>query len=405
MQSVRSQLAPLTVRCSVSTASAPARARVKSVGSSRADGDMLWPGPRSGTNGGSRMATAAAGPGNSLNCARSRPVADLRLTLAVGDYDHVRDLALGRVRPDGIDLTVLNHPVEEIFFRFLDRLEWEVSELSMGMYTSAISRGDRRFIAIPVFPSRVFRHSAIYVRTDGPVRHPQDLAGRRIGCPEWAQTATIYVRGYIAETLGIPLSTIEWVQAGVNDPGRREHATLHLPADIRLTQVTDSSLNAMLLAGELDAVIAARPPQAFLDGDRRVRRLFPDYRDIEEAYFRDTGIFPIMHTIAIRRDAYEANRWIARNLMVAFEQARRRSVERMIDVTASHVPLPWGYELAERGSRNLIFEGREMWAYGVEANRATLEAFLRYSDAQGTCHRRLEPEELFAPEALAAIRI
>lgn len=332
-------------------------------------------------------------------------MSDLRLTLAVGDYDQTRDLALGRVKPEGIDLTVLNYKVEEIFFRFLDRLEWEVSELSMGMYTSALSRGEKRFIAIPVFPSRVFRQSAIYIRADGPIRKPEDLAGKRIGCPEWAQTATIYVRGYIAETLGIKLSSIEWVQAGVNDPGRPEHATLHLPKDIRLEQIADKSLNDMLLGGEIDAVIAARPPKAFVEGDPRLRRLFPEYREMEEAYFRQTGIFPIMHTIAIRRDVYDANRWIARNLFVAFEQAKRRSVERLIDITASHVPVPWGYELAERASKNLVFRGKDMWAYGVEPNRTTLEAFLRYTYDQGTCHRRLDVNEIFAPEAMAEIRI
>jgi 4,5-dihydroxyphthalate decarboxylase len=332
-------------------------------------------------------------------------MADLRLTLAVGDYDQTRDLALGRVGIPGIALTVLNYDVEEIFFRFFDRLEWEVSELSMGMYTSAISRGDDRFIAIPVFPSRVFRHSALYIRKDGPVRQVVDLAGKRVGCAQWSQTASIYVRVYLAETAGVALSSIEWVQAGVNDAGRPEPAVLKLPKDIRIRSVPDKTLNDMLLSGEIDAMISARPPRSFVAGDGRIVRLFEDYRPVEEAYFRETGIFPIMHTVAIRRDVYEANRWIARNLFVAFREAKERSVARMLDLTAAHVPLPWSLELAERAGRNLVFKGGEFWPYGIEPNRATLEAFLRFAYDQGTCHRKLAAEEIFAEEALAEIKV
>ncbi|MCS6763483.1 MAG: hypothetical protein MO853_05350 [Candidatus Protistobacter heckmanni] len=183
---------------------------------------------------------------------------NLYLTLAIGDYDHTRDLALGRVRPDGIDLTVLNNNVEEIFFRFFDALEWEVSEISMGMYVSRLSRGDTSMIAIPVFPSRGFCHSAIYVRADVPIAKPQDLRGKRIGLPQWSQTTTIYIKGYIAETLGIPLGGIQWVQGGVNQAGRDEWTTLRLPEWICLSVERECSLNDMLLAGEIDALISAR---------------------------------------------------------------------------------------------------------------------------------------------------
>lgn len=330
---------------------------------------------------------------------------DLRLTLAVGDYDHTRDLALGRVRPHGIDLTVLNFNVEEIFFRMYDRTEWEISEMSMGMYTSALSRGDTRMIAIPVFPSRVFRHSAIYVRSDGPIRTPQDLAGRTVGVPQWSQTATIYVRGYLSATAGVPLSSIAWVQAGVNDPGRDEHARLRLPPGISLRVERERSLSEMLLAGEIDAIISARVPRPAAAGDPRIRRLFPEYRQVEQDYFRATGIFPIMHTVVIRRDAYEANRWIARNLLIAFEEARDRSIARMLDLTASHVPIPWGMDFAHEAGSGLVFKDDGYWPYGIAENRSTLDAFLQYAFEQGTCHRRLQIDEIFAEEALAQIRI
>lgn len=330
-------------------------------------------------------------------------MADLGLTLAIGDYDQTRDLAMGRIKPNGIDLTVLNFDVEEIFFRFHDRVEWQISELSMGMYTSAISRGDRRFIAIPVFPSRVFRHSSIYVSTQSEWRSFEDLACKRIGIPQWSQTAGIYVRGFLMETVGLDLAKIQWVQAGVNDPGREEPSKLRLPQGIEITNVKDGSLNELLQAGDIDACITARPPMGFTDASGTVRQLIEDYQEAELRYFRETGIFPIMHTIAMRRDTYEENRWIARNLMHAFEQAKNRSVDRALDLTAAHYPLPWIRRQAEQ-MLTLSGEGG-LWPYGIHHNQATLEAFLRFGFDQGTCHRALTPEEIFAEEALADIPV
>jgi 4,5-dihydroxyphthalate decarboxylase len=325
---------------------------------------------------------------------------NLRLTLAMGDYEHTRDLTSGRVRPEGIDLTVLNFNVEQVHFRFFKKLEWEVSELSMGMYTSALSHGDRRFIAIPVFTSRVFRQSAIYVRRDGPVCKPEDLVGKRVGVPKLSQTATIYVRGYLSATVGIPLASIKWYRGGVNDGGRTETGTLRVPSDIDITWVQDRSLTEMLLAGELDALISARPPQSFLDGDKRIQRLFPDYPAIERAYFKQTGIFPIMHTIAIRRDVYEANRWIARNLMMAFNEAKERSIARIRDLTAASIPLPWVPDLLDH-AHALMFRNGSYWPYGIDPNRLTLNAFLQFSYEQGVCHRLLRPEDIFAEETFS----
>ncbi|MGA3127309.1 MAG: hypothetical protein ABSD13_11385 [Candidatus Korobacteraceae bacterium] len=325
---------------------------------------------------------------------------DIKLTLACGDYEHTRDLALGSVRPQGIDLTVLNFNVEQTHFRFFRKMEWEVSELSMGMYTSAFSAGDRRMIAIPVFTSRMFRQSAIYVRTDGLIRSPEDLAGKRVGVPKFSQTATIYARGYLSDTVGIPLSLIKWFRGGINDPGRVETGDLHLPPDIDVQWVQDRTLTDMLLAGDIDALITARPPRPIIEGDPRVCRLFPDYPEVEQAYFQETGIFPIMHAIVIRRDAYEANRWIARNLMTAFTEAKERSVARLRDLAAASVPLPWVADLFER-SRCLLFKNGEYWPYGVDANRKTLEAFLQFGFEQGVFHRLLRPEEIFAEETLS----
>ena len=329
---------------------------------------------------------------------------DLNLTIALGDYDQTRDLALGRVRAPGIDLTVLNYDVEEIFFRFYERLEWDVSELSMGMYTSALSHGDNRFIAIPAFPSRFFRHSGIYVKEGSKLRTPTDLAGARVGIVQWSQTAGIYVRGLLQDVYGVPFRKIKWVQGGVNDPGRHEPAVIRLPDGVELASVTDRSLNQMLLAGDIDAIITARPPLGFTNSSG-IKLLIDDYSSVEAEYFSSTGIFPIMHTVAIRRDVYEANRWIARNLFVALELAKERSLKRVSDFTAAHIPLPWITELRQRFLNAGAAARGGLWPYGIEHNRPTLEAFLRYAYEQGSCHRHLDIEEIFAPESVAEIRV
>ncbi len=324
---------------------------------------------------------------------------NIHLTLAINDYDHVRDLVSGEVQAGGIDLTCLTLTVEEIFYRFLHGLEWDVSELSMGMCCSAISRGDAPFVAIPVFPSRVFRLSSIYVRPDGPVKKPEDLAGKRIGVPEWGQTAGVYTRGWLMHQVGIPLGDVDWYQSGANQPGRVEAATLKLPDGVSLTPVTDRSLTEMLFDGDIEAIFSARAPVAFLAGDPKIVRLIPDFRAAEQAYFKDTGIFPIMHTVAIRRRVFEEHPWVAMNLYKAFDEARRRGVRRIMDVTASQIAVPWGFHDAAEVGR-LVFGDGEYWPYGIEPNRVTLDAFLQFCFEQGVCHDRLTPEDLFPKQVL-----
>ena len=326
----------------------------------------------------------------------------LPLTLAIGDYDHIRDLASGRVAAEGIELSCLSLPVEEIFFRFIRFREWDVSELSMGRYVSLLSQGDTSFVAIPVFPSRMFRHSAIYIRRDGPIRAPRDLIGRRVGVPEWAQTAGIYVRGLLQHEFGLDLSTIEWVQAGIHEAGREEEVTVAPPSGIRLTRRTDRTLDEMLLTGEIDAVVSAHPPPAIEMGDPRVMRLFEDPIAVEAAYWRKTGIFPIMHTIAMRREVFERHPWVAMNLLKAFETAKRHSVLRALEATASRFPVPWIAEHARRARQEF---GEDYWPYGVAANSATLDAFLRYAAEQGVCRRLLTVDELFPREVRAHFKI
>jgi len=307
---------------------------------------------------------------------------NLPLTLAIHPYDHVRGL-----RPQGIELTVLELPIEEIFFRFTKFREWHASEMSFGKTVSLMAEAAPDIVPIPVFPSRVFRHSAIYVGEGSSIRQPKDLEGRRVGIPEWAQTAGMYVRGLLQHEYGVDLARIHWHQAGVRQPGRIEKVKLHLPEGVRITPVPDKSLAQMLASGELDAVISARDPGG--------KRLFEDYVSVEEKYFRKTGIYPIMHLVVLRREVYERDRWIAMNLFKAFDEARRESMQRLTEIGLSHVPMPW---LAEHARRWREIAGEDFWPYGIAPNRPTLEAFVQYAHEQGITARRLKVEELFAPE-------
>ncbi len=328
--------------------------------------------------------------------------ARLHLTLATTDYDHVRDLMNGVVAAEGIVLTGFVLPVEEIFFRFIKNREWDVSEMSFGKFIGYASQPHSPFIGIPVFPSRVFRHSAFYVRADRGIKSPKDMEGKTIGIPEWAQTAGIYARGFLAETAGVDLTKIKWVQAGMNEAGREEKVEFTLPKGIQYSQRRYTSISAMLLSGEIDAAISARVPDAFGKGGGRIVRLYPDYRNDEMAYHAATGIFPIMHVIAMRRAVFERYPWVAMNLFKAFEQAKERSLERMNDLTASRIPVPWSAAIAAEWGKGF---GTDPFPYGLEANRKTLEAFCRFAQDQGVTAKRLTPDDLFPKEVRASVRV
>jgi 4,5-dihydroxyphthalate decarboxylase len=314
---------------------------------------------------------------------------NLPLSLALNPYDHVRDL-----RPQGIDLVTLELPIEEIFFRFTKFREWDVSEMSFGKVVSMMSEERPEIIALPVFLSRVFRHSAIYLGKNSSLRTPKDLEGRRLGIPEWAQTAGIYVRGMLVHEYGVDLARISWFQAGLREPGRVEKVELKLPQGVRIAALPNRTLVEMLAKGELDAVISARALDA--------PRLFEGYRVAEAEYWRKTRIFPIMHVLVLRREVYERDRWIAMNLLKAFEEAKRASLARVSEFGLSHLPLPWVPDHVRQWRE---VAGEDFWPYGVAPNRPTLEAFLQYGFEQGVCRRRLSVEELFAPETLQSFKI
>ncbi|MCC6781003.1 MAG: 4,5-dihydroxyphthalate decarboxylase [Hyphomicrobiales bacterium] len=328
---------------------------------------------------------------------------ELALTLAISPYDVMADLTAGRVVAEGIKLTSLvDMPVEEIFYRFIVHKEWDISEISFAKYVSMRSQGDETFIALPVFPSRIFRHASIFVRRDGPVRSPADLVGRRVGLPEWAQTAAVYSRGLLVHQYGLDLASIQWVQAGVNRPGRIEKVEVRLPPGVGLTRRSEATLSDMLVAGEVDAVMSARAPECFDRGHPNIRRLFENFMEVETAYYKATSIFPIMHTVAIRGEVLARNPWIASNLYKAFEESRRRSIARALDDTHPQFPIPWGFEHARRAKATF---GDDYWPYGIEPNRKTLEAFLQFAHEQDVCHRLLRVEELFPKQLLSSYRV
>ncbi len=326
----------------------------------------------------------------------------LSITIASWDYDRVRALTDGRVRVEGCDANYVTMPVEELFERAFFHGEFEVAEIGFSPFLIALSRGPTPYVAVPVFLSRMFRHSAAYIRNDRGIEGPADLRGKRIGVPEYQMSAVMWFRGYLQDEFGIQPKDINWVQAGLENPGRRDKFPLNLPDGFPLTSRNDVSLSAMLADGELDGVISARRPSCFVSGHPKIRRLFPDYRAAERDYFRRTGIFPIMHALGIRRDIYDKNRWLAASLYKAFLKAKRLADAEFVETTALKIGLPW--ITAEYEATTKVM-GQDFWSYGVDANRKTLAIMARYSYEQGLAVRLVDVDEMFAEGNLSETRV
>ncbi|MBV8645176.1 MAG: ABC transporter substrate-binding protein [Candidatus Eremiobacteraeota bacterium] len=328
-------------------------------------------------------------------------MAKLRLSLACWDYDRTRALADGRVQPDGIELIYQSLPVEETFFRQARHREFDVAEMSLSSYCVSKFLPDDPFVAIPVFPSRAFRHSIVYVNERSGIREPKDLIGKRFGTPEYQLTANVWIRGILSDEYGVPVDSVTYVTGGEETPGRPEKLKLELPPSIRVTPIgATQTLAAMLASGEIDAFHGPRKPSTH--DAPGVRRLFPDYVADEKAYYARTGIFPIMHVVVIRRDVYERDRWVAMALYKAFAEAQRRTYDDFRQTAALKAMLPWAAAEAE-ATRALM--GEDWWPYGLAGNEKTLATFARYSHEQGLSKRVLTPRDLFAPETLEAFTI
>jgi 4,5-dihydroxyphthalate decarboxylase len=316
----------------------------------------------------------------------------LRLSIATTDYDHFRDFRLGTVQAEGIEhvWSVLGH--HEVFARFTANREWDVAELSIAKFAAQVTRDEPDIVGLPVVCSRVFRFGAFYLNRRSGIETAEDLRGKRIGSPEWAHSAAVYMRGWLHNEVGVKLDQVEWYQAGANSPGREEKVELSLPDGVRLTRVSDRSLSDLLAAGDIDCALIARPPTCFLRGHPDIVRLYPDFETRELAYYQQTGIWPIMHIIAMRRRILDENPWVARNLYNAFLESKNRSVERLLDPAVSRYPLPW---LPAYGRRMADLFGGDPFPYGIEANRATVGQLLSYAHQQGIAHRLATPDDVF----------
>jgi 4,5-dihydroxyphthalate decarboxylase len=318
----------------------------------------------------------------------------LPITFACGLYDRMLALYTKEVKPDGIDLNFLSidHP-REIFDRMM-KLEFEASEMSSSDYARYAARGDCPMVAIPVFPSRVFRHG--YITIDKrQIKTPKDLAGRRIGVPLYAMTAAIYMRGLLQHDHGVDLSGVTWVEGGLNDT--KPHgapSTIPLVRPVKLELYTpEKALNDRLVQGDVAAVIGSGMPKA-LKTDPNIARLFPDFRATEMDYYRRTKIFPVMHLVVIRRDIYEKHPFAATSLFSAFCEAKAIAYRKMRELGTLRYMLPW--MAAELDEIDQVFGG-DPWPYGIEPNRPSLEALVQYLADQALIEKPVPVEQLFAP--------
>lgn len=318
----------------------------------------------------------------------------LKLSVAMGDYDRTRPIVDGRVAIDGVDPVCMLLSPEEMFFRAFRHQAFDVSELSLSSYAISVARGDPHYIAVPVFLSRAFRHTSIYVRADRNFSDPRDLRGARIGIAEYQLTANVWVRGFLEDEYGLKPSEIRWVRGGMDTPGRPEKISLELPPEIDIADAPqDATLNAMLENGDIDGFIGPRAPRCYAHGQGDVVRLFGDTIGETEAYYGRTGIFPIMHVLGVRRSLADAHPWLPGALLKAFAQARELAQAALADTSATKVTMPFVEDILDRASRM----NRDLWSYGFAANTHVLETFLRYQFAQGLLPRRIEPAELFHP--------
>jgi 4,5-dihydroxyphthalate decarboxylase len=328
---------------------------------------------------------------------------NLSLTVACGPYDRTEALRLGAVQVEGIDLTYL--PIQsppEIFNRMLQKNSFDVAEMSVSLYMTRRSEGDFPFVALPIFPSRVFRHGFIFVNTDAGIRTPNDLEGKRVGVPEYRQTAAVWIRGILNREYGVDLAKVKWLEGGVNAPRRPDTVMDLRPEEYGAVGSVglipaDRTLSDMLASGEIDALIGARRPFS-LGKSPSVGRLFPNYREVEGEYYRKTGIFPIMHTLVMQERLYEQKPWVAESLFKAFEEAKAWALEQMRFSGAMRYMLPWLFD--DIDEMDELF-GTNPWPYGLEPNRTTLETLMQFLVDQHLLQKPPRIDDLFVPIVVA----
>ena len=327
----------------------------------------------------------------------------LPFAFACSPYDRVRPIMDGSVPVEGMDFNFIPLVVEETFWRQLRHQEFDGSEMSLSSYIMAASRGDDRFVAIPAFTSRSFRHSGIFINVHKGIRKPEDLKGKRIGVPEYQLTAAVWQRGLLQHEYDVHPRDIRWKSGGEETPGRGEKLKIELPNDIDYAPIPEEkTLSGMLDAGEIDALLAPRAPSCFVNGSLNVKRLWENYREVEADYYRRTRIFPIMHCVVIKRSIYKESPWVAQSLYKALLAAKIITLKNLQTTEALHATLPW---LVFETQRTKEIMGEDWWPYGIEKNREAIDALCDYSFEQGLSARKMTIEELFAPETFDEFKI
>lgn len=321
-------------------------------------------------------------------------MAKLHLSVAMGDYDRTRALVDGRVQIDGVDPVFMLLNPEEMFFRSLRSRDFDITELSFSSYLVKHSRGECPYIAVPAFLSRAFRHTSIYVRKDR-IRKPEDLKGKRVGLPEYQLTANVWARSILEDDFGVRPSDVTWVRGGIDTPGRPEKIQLQLPPNVTVESAPEgSTISELLDRGEIDGFIGPRPPSRSALRNPNIGWLFDDPTAVAKDYYRRTGVFPIMHVAAIRKELAERHPWLPGAVFKAFTQAKAAALDLLSDTSATKVTLPFVEEQLKAARETM---GEDYWSYGVAPARKTLETFVRAHHSQGLSARPVPVEELFHP--------
>jgi 4,5-dihydroxyphthalate decarboxylase len=330
-------------------------------------------------------------------------MATVPITIACGNYDRTAAISDGRVKIEGCEVTYLSLEPEEIFHRAFRFEEFDVCEMSFSSFLRTVANGTAAYVGIPAFVSRIFRHSGIYVRAAAGIHRPQDLCGKRIGVPEYQITAVVWMRGMLQHEYGVHPSEIHWRSGGQEQPGRQERTPLKSIPGIDLQPIRDDqTLVGMLKAGELDALFTARAPSSFIAGEPHIARLFADTRAAEIAYYKKTGLFPIMHLVGIRKTLAERYPWLATSVYKAFCEAKTLAMSNLTEITALPVMLPF---LEAETRETTAAMGRDFWSYGVHENLREIEALAQYAFEQGLLDRKVKADELFCPSTREMSRI
>lgn len=329
-------------------------------------------------------------------------MAKLPLSIAIGDYDRNRALVDGAVQIDGVNPAYMLLSPEEMFFRAFRYQDFDISELSFSSYLVKHANGDCPYIALPIFLSRAFRHTSIYVRKDR-ITRPEDLKGKRIGIPEYQLTANVWARAILQDDYGVRPSDVTWVRGGIDQPGRPEKIKLKLPPDVKMIDApADTTISDMLDRGEIDGFMAPRAPYGAARENPNVGWLFDDPTAVAKDYFNRTRIFPIMHVLGLRKTLAEQHPWLAAALVKAFDRSKSIALEKLSDTSATKVTLPFVEEQLKAAQETM---GPNYWAYGVQDSLPTLEAFTRHHHAQGLSSRHVPVEELFHPSTYETYKI